>query len=118
MTDHRQNRIQSFAFVISACAAFCFACYFKPHFFNTNSAQGTESAQLNNQVNPNTASVESLIRLPDIGFSRAEAIIQYRNAYTEKNSNRQAFETYEDLQNIKGIGPKTTQNIKELLKFK
>ena len=117
MTDHRQNRIQSFAFVLSACFALCLAFYFGRHFFNSNSAQYSEVFQLNDKINPNTASVECLIRLPDIGFSRAEAIIQYRNAYTEKNNNRQAFETYGDLQNISGIGPKTAQNISQLLKF-
>ena len=117
MTDCRQNRIQSFAFVISACAAFCFAVYFSPNLVNINSASGAVSSPADNKINPNTAPVESLIRLSDIGFSRAEAIIEYRNSFMKNNNGGPAFENPEDLQNVTGIGPKTVQNIKELLEF-
>jgi competence ComEA-like helix-hairpin-helix protein len=116
MTDQRQNRIQSFAFVLSACVAFCLAYCFTPHIINFNNVSDREFALLNNQINPNTAEVESLIRLPDIGFSRADAIVQYRDSFVE-NNNVSAFKTPNDLENIKGIGPKTIQNMKDLLKF-
>lgn len=117
MTDCRQKKIQSFAFVISACAAFCFAVYFAPNLVNINSASGADSPLADNKINPNTAPVESLIRLPDIGFSRAEAIIEYRNSFVKNNNGRPAFETPDDLQNVAGIGQKTVQNVKELLVF-
>lgn len=116
MTDCRQNRIQSFAFVISAFAAFCFAACFAPSLIRISSASSDNATQVVNQINPNTAEVESLIRLPDIGFSRAEAIIEYRNGF-EQNNNRPAFENPGDLQNVTGIGSKTVQNVKELLEF-
>jgi competence protein ComEA len=116
MTDFRQNRIQSFAFVISACAAFCFAVCFAPNLIKINSASNDNVIQIVNQINPNTAEVESLIRLPDIGFSRAEAIIEYRNSFVQ-NNNKPAFEAPGDLQNVTGIGPKTVQNVKELIEF-
>lgn len=116
MTDQRQNRIQSFAFVLSASAAIVFACCFIPHIINVKSASDREFVHLNNQINPNIAELESLIRLPDIGFSRADSIIQYRDNFTE-NNNERAFKTPDDLQNIKGIGPKTVQNMSHLLKF-
>lgn len=117
MTDCRQNRIQSFAFVISAFAAFCFAACFAPSLLRISSASSDNATQVVNQINPNTAEVESLIRLPDIGFSRAEAIIEYRNGFARNNSNRPAFNNPDDLQNVTGIGPKTVQNVKELLEF-
>lgn len=109
--------IQSFAFVLSACAAFCFAFCFTPHTISANSVSGWNPSHLNSQINPNTAEVESLIRLPDIGFSRADAIVEYRSSFAESNNNESAFSTPEDLQNIKGIGPKTVQNMSHLLKF-
>ena len=117
MADDRQKRIQSFAFVISALAAFCFAIYFAPNLVKFNSGSGNDVLQSANQINPNTAEIESLIRLPDIGFSRAEAIIEYRNNFVE-NNNKTAFGSPDDLQKIAGIGPKTILNMKELLEFK
>ena len=116
MTDSRQKRIQSFAFVLSACAAVCFAYHFIP-VINMNSVSHVNLSNMNNRINPNNAEVESLIRLPDIGYSRAEAIIQYRDMYIKNNSNKRAFKTSDDLQNIKGIGPKTIQNMSQWLKF-
>jgi competence protein ComEA len=68
------------------------------------------------KVNPNCASVESLIRLPGVGFSRAEAIIAYRDNFV-KVYGKQAFENGEDLMKVKGIGPKTVENIKKWLDF-
>ena len=109
----RQNRIQSFAFVISMCAAFCFAS----NLMRINPASGAGVIHLNNRINPNTAPVESLVRLPDIGITRAEAIIEYRESYRENNNHVQAFENSDDLQNIKGIGPKIVQNMSQWLKF-
>ncbi len=116
MADDRQKRIQSFAFVISALAAFCFAVYLAPNFVKTEPDSENTVLQVANQINPNIAEIESLIRLPDIGFSRAEAIIEYRNNFVNKN-NREAFGCPNDLQKVAGIGPKTINNMKELLEF-
>ena len=116
MADDRQKRIQSFAFVISAFSALCFAVYFTPNLFRINSVSH-DMSQVVNQINPNSAVIESLIRLPDIGSSRAEAIVEYRNSYVKNNNGQTAFGTPEDLQKVEGIGPKTVQNVKELLEF-
>lgn len=115
MKDTRQNRIQSFAFVIGVCLAFCLCC-----FLILNCTDGTsvdESIKLKNRINPNNASAASMARLPGIGISRAEAIIAYRDSFRETNQNNQAFLNCDDLQNVKGIGPKTVQNIEEWLEF-
>jgi competence ComEA-like helix-hairpin-helix protein len=117
MEDYRQKRIQFFAFVISALSAFCFAIYFAPNLFKINSNSSNVVLKVVSQINPNTAEVESLIRLPDIGYSRAEAIIEYRNNDVKNDNDRAAFNNAEDLQNVAGIGPKTVEKVKELLTF-
>jgi competence protein ComEC len=52
------------------------------------------------KININTADVATLLGLPSIGQTRAQAIVDYRNA----NGN---FTKIEDLDNVPGIGPAT-----------
>ena len=112
-----QNRIQSFAFIISICAAFCIACFSASNLAGSQKTTNDKDIQLVNRINPNTASLESLVRLPNIGISRAEAIIAYRENFLESNNKNQAFENLNDLQNVKGIGQTIAQNMNEWLKF-
>jgi competence ComEA-like helix-hairpin-helix protein len=107
-----QNRIQSFAFVISVCLAAC--CSFG---FISNFEQGRCEIELENRINPNDAPIESLVRLPALGIGRAGAIVAYRNNVTEHNTGNRAFQNCDDLQKVNGIGPKTVKNISELLKY-
>jgi len=113
---NRQKRIQSFAFIISIFAAFCFACISSADIACSQKINDRET-QLDNRINPNTAPLESLVRLPNIGISKAQAIISYRDNYAEKNNGQSAFETLNDLQNVKGIGTTTAQNLSQWLKF-
>jgi competence ComEA-like helix-hairpin-helix protein len=55
-------------------------------------------------IDPNTATCASLRRLPGIGHSRAEAIIEYRNLHGP-------FGSRHDLAKVPGIGPVTVKNI-------
>jgi len=57
------------------------------------------------------------MRLPGIGDVRVKAIIAYRENFSKKNSNSGAFRNCDDLQKVKGIGPKTAEDICEWLKF-
>ena len=115
MTDARQSRIQSFAFVISVlvCAVFsaCFAIcsVFKP--------EESYAIRLCDTINPNDAPVPSLMRLPGIGLTRAAAIVAYRESFSNQGDGRPAFRDCEDLQKVKGIGPKTAQDIGQWLRF-
>ncbi len=63
------------------------------------------------RVNPNVAPVGSLVRLPGIGLTRAHAIVAYRDSVRREAAGRVAFGRRDDLQRIKGIGPKTVAEI-------
>ncbi len=75
----------------------------------------TTSAKLSNgvenaKININTATKEQLITLKGIGDSFAQRIIDYR----QENK----FIKIEDIKNIKGIGEKTFENIKDKITVK
>jgi competence ComEA-like helix-hairpin-helix protein len=110
-----QERIQAFAFVISVCM-----CVGLSVVIMARSLVGLGrpcQIQLDEKINPNIAPAGSLMRLPGIGLSRAEAVVVYRENFGEKERNSPAFRDANDLQKVRGIGPKTVQNISEWLKF-
>ena len=71
------------------------------------------------RINPNTADWASLARLPKIGRVRAQAIVEYREQFNNVSGQARgvAFANADDLQNVKGIGPKTAELIGEYLIF-
>ena len=60
------------------------------------------------KVNLNTAGVEELMALPGIGKAYAERILEYR----QKNG---PFKKVEDVINVRGIGEKTFERIRDRL---
>lgn len=113
----KQRKIQSSAFIIAMGIAICFSVYFVVSSFCQMSSG--QVIQLDEQINPNNATVASLMRLPGIGIVRAEAIVAYRENFAkQEESSSMAFQDCNDLQKVRGIGPKTVQNIKSWLKFK
>ncbi len=60
------------------------------------------------KANPNKASLEELIRLPEIGPVLAQNILEYRNASGPFNS-------LDDLGKVKGLGPKKLERLKDYL---
>ena len=60
------------------------------------------------RVNINTAGVDELVALPGIGKAYAERIVEYR----QKNG---PFKKVEDILNVRGIGEKTFERIKDRL---
>ncbi|MBN1124436.1 MAG: ComEA family DNA-binding protein [Sedimentisphaerales bacterium] len=66
------------------------------------------------KINPNTACAASLERLPNIGPQRAEAIIDYRNQFDPEEP---VFICPDDLQQVRGIGPKTVESLRPWLSF-
>lgn len=115
MTEVRQNRIQSFAFVIAVSACVLFSMGFVASSLLT-SGQSYE-IELDQKINPNNARIASLVRLSGIGIGKARAIVAYREEFSEQSNGRPAFQNPNDLQKVKGIGPKTVENISEWLKF-
>ena len=110
-----QNRIQSFAFVISVFVCVLLCTGFVVSGFET--VRQSSAIELDERINPNEAPVSSLVRLPGIGASRAEAIAVYRNSFSKEEGGDKAFGNHDDLQKIKGIGPKTAESISRWLKY-
>ena len=76
------------------------------------------SDNLADKINPNIASWASMARLPGIGMSKAKAIVRYRQQWCENNIDGEIpFKESMDLCNIKGIGQKTVEKIKEYLYY-
>ena len=65
----------------------------------------TKSENKNEVVNINTASAEELEKLSGIGKSMAKRIIDYRETHG-------GFANKEEIMNVKGIGKKVFENIK------
>ena len=60
------------------------------------------------RVSINTADLDTLCTLPGIGPTTAEKIIDYRNTIG-------LFQNTDDLQKVKGIGPKKYEKLKEFI---
>lgn len=77
----------------------------------TNTTEGISSAVVSeeeNKVNINTASAEQLMKIDGIGETLAVRIIAYRKVYGD-------FTDIAQLKNIKGIGDKKFDAIKEYI---
>ena len=69
------------------------------------------------RINPNTAAPSSLIRLPGIGWSKAQAIVLYRQQHRAATGDPLAFHGPGDLMRVPGFGPKTAAAISAWLVF-
>lgn len=69
------------------------------------------------RINPNTASVASLARLPAVGLTRAQAIVAYRERIRQETDRSTVFTCPDDLEHIDGIGPKTAAGMAGWLRF-
>jgi competence protein ComEA len=76
-----------------------------PRVVYTTSLEGIEDeSQDSLSININTADIEELDELPEVGPSTAESIIQYRQTNGQ-------FSTVDELEEIPGIGPETLEKI-------
>jgi competence protein ComEA len=73
-------------------------------------AEPHSSQNPNDKINLNTATLAELMALPQIGESKAKAIIVYREQVN-------GFKTLEELVAVKGIGPKIFEKIKAHLEL-
>ena len=63
-----------------------------------------EESQDSLQIDINTADVEELDELPEVGPSTAESIVEYRQANGQ-------FTSVDELEDVPGIGPATLEKI-------
>lgn len=114
--DTNQKRVQFFAFFIAVGFSVFFCIFWGvSNLFDSGMVYKVE---LESKINPNEATAVSLMRLPGIGIGRAEAIIAYREYLKSSEQGGVVFERAEDLQKVKGVGPKTVDSIGEWLRFK
>lgn len=70
------------------------------------SIHDASTGKINGKININTASLEELMELKGIGKVKAQAIIDYRNTYGP-------FQDISEIMNVRGIGEKTYEAIKD-----
>jgi len=117
-TETSRDSIRSSAFIVSVVICVLFSLAFVASGVARFGCGGEVSGiELDEKINPNQAPAASLARLPNIGFVRAEAIVAYREQFKEQNIGSPAFRNPDDLQKIRGIGPKTAQSISQWLRF-
>jgi DNA uptake protein ComE-like DNA-binding protein len=79
---------------------------------------GTQRAiTLNESINPNTAVLASLLRLPGVGPIRAQAIVAYRQTHVAGHPKQAPYQCLNDLERIKGLGPRTVSALSPWLIF-
>jgi competence protein ComEA len=113
MLELRQVRLAAFyiAFVIAGVVCLGFV-------LSGATVDKSYSIVLEQRVNPNDAPAASLARLPGLGLSRANAIVEYRRQFQREGLGELAFRDCNDLVQVKGIGPATAENLCEWLRFR
>ncbi|MHA2611622.1 MAG: helix-hairpin-helix domain-containing protein [bacterium JZ-2024 1] len=74
----------------------------------SETSQKPRSSTPSAKINLNTATLEELMELPGIGEKTARAILDYRQKVGK-------FRSIEELKNVKGIGDKKFEKIKDLV---
>lgn len=106
---------QSLGFATGVWACFALAVGFAAGMHHRTTSP--PAASPGERVNPNDAPASSLARLPGIGPARARAIVAHRNRVHERTGPQPAFRNAGDLQQVKGIGPATVNNLRPWLQF-
>src|SRR6478672_3809797 len=74
-------------------------------------AVGERAAELANKLDLNKAKREELAILPGMGEKKAQAIVDYREAFVSQHPGERAFNSASDLKQIKGFGQSTVKNL-------
>ena len=73
-------------------------------------------AEVEQRIDPNTASGSELSRLPGVGETLARRIVDYRNQRRAGGTDV-VFQRAEDLDAVRGIGPATIEKLRSHLRF-
>lgn len=95
----------------------CVACLLLAMIFSFSLIGKTDEVhvlQLQSRININEAEAASLVRLPQIGITRAEKIIAYRQTNADGEP---VFTCPQDLQKVKGIGPVIAGGLADHVRF-
>jgi competence ComEA-like helix-hairpin-helix protein len=103
------------AMLVAVAVSFVFAgvfcaCLYKDH-------DTGQSLVLESTININAEPIGSIERLSAIGPARAQAIVAYRQEHSDPKAGRPAFRNAADLVQIKGIGAKTVEKLKQYVRF-
>jgi competence protein ComEA len=80
-------------------------------------SEGPRATELQDQLDPNTATAADLSALPNLGPAMARRIIEDRERFQKDHPSEPAFKKIEDLMRVKGIGPATLENLRPYLRF-
>lgn len=83
---------------------------------NPRTLPAAPPAQVESKVDPNTATWAELASLPGIGEVLAKRIVEYRQTQAGW-PNKVVFRQLQDLEAVRGIGPKTAAKLAKHLKF-
>lgn len=88
-----------------------------PAFISDPIEQGDRAAELNDKLDPNTATAAQLAAIPNLGEKTAREIIAYREKFQQSHPNQIAFASLYSFLTIRGIGPAKLQSLTPYLTF-
>jgi DNA uptake protein ComE-like DNA-binding protein len=104
--------------VIVILAAFLIVESFRqPVLITDPPTTGVRAAEVQDKLDPNTATAADLAAIAGLGEGRAHALVEYRQDFLRRHPSGVAFARPEDLLLIHGIGPSTMKNLEPYLVF-
>ena len=80
-------------------------------------AVGPRASELEDRLDPNTATAAELSSIPTLGEARAREMVLFREEFARAHPGDLAFKRPADLLALKGFGPSTVSNIERSLRF-
>jgi hypothetical protein len=78
---------------------------------------GVRAAEVEDKLDPNTATAADLAAIAGLGETRAHQIVEYREEASRHRPGTAVFRSPDDLLAIKGIGVGTVKNMEPFLVF-